>query len=328
LLKLNEEVATYEAKLAATRKELDERVSANEEKNRKATTELDEAQKKFREAAAVHDSILAELTKAHTLQMDTLRSEMKSSRQDNESLKSQIALIHKDFEEKTIAADQASREQRAELAASQQKYREAVELHDTRMSEQSSGHAKQTEELRRQILAANLEADKLRTQLASVEMMDATPEEAAKIVERTMRASFAKPKLEEPPKPTSLMHHFLKLAIFVVVGLLAIGYHMQLLSMDSICSPALPGMRLEKADETLKAPWWVPAPNKDKAFELVCGSRLQTSLNWHAGRLTISNMGGKVLLERKAPAAVVHGNIISFVDKKGKVETLQTPWSR
>jgi hypothetical protein len=38
-------------------------------------------------------------------------------------------------------------------------------------------------------------------------------------------------------------------------------------------------------------------------------------------------MGGKVLLERKASAAVVHGNIISFVDKKGKVETLQTPWA-
>jgi chromosome segregation ATPase len=131
LLKLNEEVATYEAKLAATRKELDERVSSNEEKNRNAATELDEAHKKFREAAAVHDSNMAELTKAHTLQMDSLRSELKSSQQDNESLKSQIARIYKDFEEKTVAADQASREQKAELAASQQKYREAVELHHT-----------------------------------------------------------------------------------------------------------------------------------------------------------------------------------------------------
>lgn len=324
---MNEEVATYEAKLAATRKELDERVSSNEEKNRNAATELDEAHKKFREAAAVHDSNMAELTKAHTLQMDSLRSELKSSQQDNESLKSQIARIYKDFEEKTVAADQASREQKAELAASQQKYREAVELHHTSMSEQSRGHAEQTEELRRQILSANLEADKLRTRLASVEMMDATPEEADKIVERTMQASFAKPKLEESPKPTSHMYYFSKLATLVTIALLAIGYHMQLLSMNSICSPALPGMRLEKADATLQAPWWVPSPNKDKAFELLCGPRLQTSLIWHAGRLTISNMGGKVLLERKASAAVVHGNIISFVDKKGKVETLQTPWA-
>ena len=323
---LKQEVATYEAKLAATRKELEERISSHEEKGKSTNIELDDAQKKFREAASAHDTKIAELTKIQTQEMDNLRSVMKCSQQDNESLKLKLAQIEKDMVENSVTADKASQQQRDELSSAQNKYREAVAAQDIRYETQTRGHAEQTEELRRQILSTNLEADKLRAQLASLQMMDATPEEAAKIVERTMRSSLALPTIEEKVKSSGHTYTFLKYAGFGAVIFLTICYQLQLLSMNALCSPVLPGTRLGK-DMSQIAPWWAPTGSKSTAFELACHSCLQTSLNWHAGRLTISDKYGKILLDRKAPSAVVYGNIINFVDKRGKVETLKTPWS-
>lgn len=258
--------------------------------------------------------------------MDNLRSVIKYSQQDNETLKLKFTQLEKDTMENSATADKVSQQQRDELYSAQNKYREAVAAQDIRYEMQTHGHTEQTEELRRQILAANLEADKLRAQLASLQMMDATPEEAAKIVERTLRSSLAQPPIEEKVKSTGHTHTFLKYVGFGAVLFLTICYQLQLLSMNAVCSPVIPGTRLG-TDMTQIAPWWAPTGSKSKAFELACQSSLQTSLNWHAGRLTISDKDGKILLDRKAPSAVVYGNIINFVDKRGKIETLKTPWS-
>ena len=123
------------------------------------------------------------------------------------------------------------------------------------------------------------------------------------------------------------MHIFLKYIGVGFIVLFAVGYQMHMVSMNSICSPVVPGKHLDK-EMIFEAPWWAPASAKGKAFDTVCGSRLQTSMHWQSGRLTIYTKEGKVLLDRKAPLAIVYGDIIDFVDKKGKVETLKTPWAR
>lgn len=324
---LKAEVATYEAKLSATRKELDERISANEETSKRNISQLEEAQTKYREAVAAHDSKVSELTRFQGLEMESLRGDVKRADDEKNSLLSKISQHQSEMDRKLVDSCKTLQETKDELAAVQQKYRETVHAHDLRLAEQSRGHSEQTEELRRQLLAANLETDKFRTQFASLQMVDASSDEAARIVERAMRSSFPDPISENGNLVVGNMHIFLKYIGVGFIVLFAVGYQMHMVSMNSICSPVVPGKHLDK-EMIFEAPWWAPASAKGKAFDIVCGSRLQTSMHWQSGRLTIYTKEGKVLLDRKAPLAIVYGDIIDFVDKKGKVETLKTPWAR
>jgi hypothetical protein len=92
----------------------------------------------------------------------------------------------RELDELTAKSEKTSREYHAEITASQNKYREACRESDLRISELNEGHAKQCENLRRTILSTNLEADKLRMQVAGLQMRKA-PGDADAIMARTMR---------------------------------------------------------------------------------------------------------------------------------------------
>ena len=83
-------------------------------------------------------------------------------------------------------ADKRSREHHVELTALQNSNRILIQKYDDRISSIQSYHSKQCEELRRQILQSQLEADRLRLKYASLQMKS-YPRKADRIVKRTMK---------------------------------------------------------------------------------------------------------------------------------------------
>ncbi len=98
----------------------------------------------------------------------------------------------KEVEERNATIEKISRDHHKEITEAQQKYRSTCRDHDTRISDMTKLHTMEMEGLRREVLSSKLESDRLRAKLAHVEMKK-DPNQAEKIVERTMRESMVTP---------------------------------------------------------------------------------------------------------------------------------------
>jgi small-conductance mechanosensitive channel len=314
-----------EAKLAATRSEMDERIASNEKKTKEYNDELDAAHKKYRIVVAVNDTKVADLNKTHVEATESLRRTSKEAEIECERLRTQIGSARDQVEEKVAENEKLVEAHTIAKAESLQKYKDVVKDHEKRIADMINKHEDQTDDLRRQLLSANLECDKIRAELASLQML-AAPHDADAIVSRTMRsASFKMPQ----KSATKRIIPVLQISSAVMVVVIAIAYQLGLLSMNAMCAPVMPGSTLaDDASALFGAPWWVPANFKEQAFGAICGDRPRASLKFSSGRLVVADEAtAKMLLDKRSEIVAVQGNVINFFDRKGKIDSLRSPWA-
>jgi hypothetical protein len=199
-----------------------------------------------------------------------------------------------------------------ELAAAQQKYRAACRDYDGLLEATQQEHDETCRELNGQIKEANKQVHFLTNELAST---DSPPVPIKKSVEPRQSSGI--------PKPFALVG-------FVVAVLLAILYQFDLLSMDAVCAPAMPGTTLDTQDAIFEAPWWAPPLQKEPAFEALCGGRTRSRLVASGGKLTayslLDNDSGTELWHRRATTARVGSRRLTLRDKRGHAEHVESPW--
>jgi small-conductance mechanosensitive channel len=320
-------VADLEAKLAATRSEMDERIAISEKKTKEYNDRLDEAHQKYRNVVADHDVAVAELTKTHIQDTEGLRRTLKEAEMEIERLRTQIGTVREQMEEKAAEAEARVLLHKEQLAEAQQKLKGTCVENDKKVAEIIKKHEIQLDDLRHQLLAANLECDKIHTELAS-HQMHASPEDAVNIINRTMKSASMRGGKAPPKKNTlAIVTSFLRNSIGAIVVLMAVAYPLGLLSMDSVCAPVMPGTILATHDASSEAPWWAHDTMKADAF-VICGDRPRTSLKWHGGRLVIADAEtSKILFDKRSTTASIHGSVVNLYAKNSKIETLRPPWS-
>lgn len=85
--------ATLDTKLTATRKELDERITASEIANRDHHMHLTEAQQKYRDACDENDRRMAEMTKLHNDEVENLRRQLSAANRDLDMLRGKLVSL-------------------------------------------------------------------------------------------------------------------------------------------------------------------------------------------------------------------------------------------
>eukprot|EP00978_Attheya_sp_CCMP212_P017979 scaffold48654_cov51-Attheya_sp.AAC.1 len=240
----------------------------------------------------------------------------------------------RELDELTSKSEKTSREYHAEITASQNKYREACRESDIRISELNDAHAKQCENLRRTILSTNLEADKLRMQVAGLQMRQA-PGDADAIMARTMRNATTGADSREQLEDWYRRNKFVVLITIICIPLLALIFKGDLLSLDAMCAPCIPGTEFGPHPVTCDAPWWAPGPVKQGAFDLMCGNyRVRSHLEWTGGtkssRLSLTDLGSKdshILLDKQGASAKLNAHEIIITNKGGKSTEFPSPWN-
>lgn len=92
-LQLTTANATLDTKLSATRKELDERITASEISNRESHMHLSESQQKYRETCDENDHRMAEMTKLHNQEVENLRRQLSVANRDLEMLRGKLVSL-------------------------------------------------------------------------------------------------------------------------------------------------------------------------------------------------------------------------------------------
>ena len=308
---------------------MDERIATNEKKTKEYNTQLDESHQKYRNFVAEHDSMVADLTKTHNADTESLYRTIKDGEMEMERLRALIGAVRTQAEARIAEAEQGVQVQKNHSEEAQQKVKDTIVEFEQKVSDINKKHESQVDDLRHQLLAAKLECDMIRTELASLQMQ-ASPGDAANIINRTMKsASLGRDSAAAPPKNhmIAILSHFIRNSTGVIFILLAVAYPLGLLSMDAMCAPAVPGTMLGGVDAAFEAPWWANDSFKADAFA-ICGERPRTALRWIGGRLIVTDIGtSKVLLDNRATTAAVHASIVNLYAKNSKIETLRSPWS-
>ncbi len=104
--------------------------------------------------------------------------------------------------------------------------------------------------------------------------------------------------------------------------------------MEGACAPVMPGRTLSRANagQSFQAPWWVPAPYKERTFQRICGdpSKSHLSLQWlpdGQDQKILLTQGSKVALKRNGLVkAEIYGDHIRTWSKKGLSEDHGSLW--
>jgi hypothetical protein len=340
LTQLKSIVADLDAKLNATRSEMDERIATNERKTKEYNDQFDSAHQRYRSCVQEHDAKVANMQRNHATELETLRRNLNDLELECETTRLQVSTIRKQMAHKETEAERmVSLYQTQSSEAHQQKLAAASE-YESKLSDLHHKYELQMEELRRQLLATNLESDRIRTELASLQMK-ASPEDASNIMEQTMKRAYpgagastslsASPTIAAPKSSLmTIVWNLIQYGTILVLLFLAIAIPMGFLSPDAICAPIIPGTYLGAADISSTAPWWLGNHTvSPQVFGAICGKRPQTSLQWSGGRLIITDMTStKTLLDKRTHTASIHGPTVHLYTKNSKMETLRSPWSR
>jgi hypothetical protein len=134
-------------------------------------------------------------------------------------------------------------------------------------------------------------------------------------------------------KSSSIKTTVLNVMVVILSIALAVLYLDQrdLLSLDAMCAPILPGSHLDSSG-TFDAPWWAPEQQKAELFLKVCGSRPRTQISWKNSKLSItdiSNHSGKpkLLWRGKAPMGSIIGSRSIDIVSKDSTTRVAAPWT-
>jgi hypothetical protein len=216
------------------------------------------------------------------------------------------------LEEQNLATGTEASGHDSEIAAAQQKYRVACREYDARLEAIQKEHDETCRELYGQIKEANKQVHNLRNELVPTE----TP--------------FVHNKKSLTPSPVNGMPKSLVVIGFFVAVLMAVLNQLDLLSMDAVCAPVMPGTTLDKQDAVFEAPWWAPPMQKEPAFEALCGGRTRSRLVVSGGKLTaysmLNNGSFAVLWNKRVATARIGSHRLTLRDNKGHAEHVESPW--
>lgn len=118
---------------------------------------------------------------------------------------------------------------------------------------------------------------------------------------------------------------------FVAMYAVAVGIVVQkdVVSMDDVCAPVLPGSKFFATDNAIfEAPWWAPDTVKEQTFSILCGGRVRTRLEIDNGSVEISSTAGESLWQRRNVGGLtVDSDKMTVRNKWGYVEEVPAPWS-
>jgi hypothetical protein len=266
----------------------------------------------------------------------------------------QLASMVNQMEEQNLVTGTEALGHDRELAAAQQTYRADCREHDARLEAMQQEHDETCRELHGQIREANKQLHTLRSEyiLLSELAETGTPPDRLEAIQqehdeacrelhgqlkeannllRSEPAPRKKPtvhfKKSLEPSPSNGMPKSLVSVGFVVAVLLAVLHQLDLLSMDAVCAPAMPGTTLDTQDAAFEAPWWAPPLQKESAFEALCGGRTRSRLVVSGGKVTAYSLKeGAVLWSKRAATARVGSSRLTLRDLKGHAEHVESPW--
>jgi hypothetical protein len=223
----------------------------------------------------------------------------------------QLADTVNKMEEQSLATGNNASGHDHELAEAQQEYRTACREYDARLEAIQQEHDETCRELYGQIKEANKQVHNLRNELGPP-----SPRVQSK---KSLKPS----QLNGMPKSLVVVG-------FVVAVLMAVLSQLDLLSMDAVCAPVMPGTTLDTKDAVFEAPWWAPPLQKESAFGAICGGRTRSRLVVSGGKLTASSLLGNdssaVLWNKRVAATRVGSRRLTLRDNKGHTEHVESPW--
>ena len=111
------------------------------------------------------------------------------------------------------------------------------------------------------------------------------------------------------------------------------GKSVNLFTKDSLCSPIMPGLVLDRRDagSSFKAPWWALPSYKDQAFDLACTSDSEpTVLDWYPDgkdQKLVVRSGEKALFKKGGlTTAEILGDKLRLWNRKGQAEDKGQLW--
>jgi hypothetical protein len=223
----------------------------------------------------------------------------------------QLADTVTQMEEQNLATETDASEHNREIAAAQQKYRVTCREYDARLEAIQKEHDETCRELYGQIKEANKQVHNLRNELVP----ESPPVHSKK---------------SPTPSPVNGMPKSLVMVGFFVAVLMAVLNQKDLLSMDALCAPVMPGTTLDTQDAVFEAPWWAPPSQKESAFGTLCGGRTRSRLVVSGGKLTASSLLNNgsfaVLWNKRVATARVGSRRVTLRDSKGHTEHVDSPW--
>jgi hypothetical protein len=223
----------------------------------------------------------------------------------------QLADTVTQMEEQNLATGTDTSEHNREIAAAQQKYREACREYDSRLEAIQKEHDETCRELYGQIKEANKQVHNLRNELVPV-------------------SPRVHSKKSLTPSPVNGMPKSLVVVGFFVAVLMAVLNQKDLLSMDAVCAPVMPGTTFDTQEAVFEAPWWASPLQKELAFGALCGGRTRTRLVVSGGKLTAYSSLNKgsfaVLWNKRVATARVGSRRLTLRDNKGHAEHVDSPW--
>lgn len=96
-------------------------------------------------------------------------------------LEAKLTATRTELEQRIAASESSGRDNHRHLSEAQQKYRDAVDQNDRRITEMTTAHSQEVEGLRRQLAVANKDLEMLRGKLVKLEV-----QEAERIAEHTI----------------------------------------------------------------------------------------------------------------------------------------------
>jgi len=316
---LKVKVANLEASLSAAQNEIEARVAANKKKLDEHNNDLNEAQQKYRKAVAEADARIAQMNEKHTAEAADLRRQARDATIELERLRTHLMDTKKAVKNSDTTATKAASIHEKRVNELQKKEKKISEEYEDRISMLIKKHTEQTDEMRKKIFETNLECDNLKSKLTSMQMKD-SPGDVQGIKQRALASLY------EPAKKASWLN-FVSISLALLMVAIAIGAQMELWSMDAVCSPAMPGTKLNSKDVTLSAPWWAPGDFKADVFGYVCSNRQRLTLYWTSGLLLIKDTNSKIVVEKRANSGLVKANYIHSMNRKGKIESIRAPWT-
>jgi len=104
-----------------------------------------------------------------------------------------------------------------------------------------------------------------------------------------------------------------------------------IVDMNVLCAPALPGTRLQP-NAHMAAPFWAPNQFKEMSFQQLCPRRTWTQLGFSGQTLVVTknslNTDSKLSTQRiRANGVLIGTEVIVTIDDEGKYREMEAPWA-
>jgi len=254
-------------------------------------------------------------------------------------------LAQKELDQEKILRQKLQKESQGEYDRSVQEEKkkqiQLIQEHEERVSQLKKAHAKQCDELCQEVLKANLEADRLHSQLEGANINPRKPRLFPKKEESTgasamviLSVAFAVSSVSysfRDRKTQCCLFISQTLRSFQIV--VFFGFKVDLFTKEALCSPVMPGsiLRSTPLAMSFQSPWWAPSKYKEQAFKAVCSSEAPVLLEWEPdgkeNKLTVTRGGKKTLIRRTVSKTEVYGDRLRLWTKKGVAEDHGSVWS-